>query len=114
MYYKLQKQKPGSSEHWEDVDESHKVNNVKTIFLRWKDLTLYPSNGKRLFIWDFGKDDSLLFAIDDKIITIWLYEKGGGIIPLGEKKIEGVDVLDFLKQLENWQSIFDILKLLNN
>lgn len=32
----------------------------------------------------------------------------------GLPKIEGVNVLDFLKQLENWQSIFDILKLLNN
>ena len=118
MYYKFQKLKPPGSgeycEHWEDVGESYKADDVKTIFQKWRDLILYFKDGERIFTWDFGKDESLLLAIDDKIITIWVYEKSGKIILLGEKKIEGVDVLDFLKQLENWQNIFDILKLLNN
>lgn len=114
MYYKFQKPKSGSNGHWEDVGESHKVDNIKIIYQKWRDLILYFKDGERIFTWDFGKDESLLFAIDDKIITIWLYGKSRGIIPLGEKKIEGVDMLDFLMQLENWQSIFDIVKLLNN
>lgn len=118
MYYKFQKLKPSGSgeycEHWEDIGESHKVDDVKTIFQKWRDLILYFKDGERIFTWDFGKDESLLFAIDDKIITVWVYEKSGKIIPLGEKRIEGVDVLDFLIQLENWQNIFDIIKLLNN
>ena len=120
MYYKIQKSKPGSNILWEDVGESHKIDDIETIIQLIDDVEIISqmwkkstNNVARLFVWDFGKDNSLLLAIDGKI-TVWLYEKGGKITPLGEKKIEGVNVLDFLKQLENWQSIFDILKLLNN
>lgn len=112
MYYKIQKSS-SSGKYWKDVGESHEIDNVETIFRMWKKVMTGTNSEARLFVWDFGKDNSLLLAIDGKI-TVWLYEKGGKITPLGEKKIEGVNVLDFLKQLENWQSIFDILKLLNN
>lgn len=112
MYYKFQKLKPGSNKHWEDMnDGSYKADDVETIFRMWKEIISYTKYD-RLFVWDFGKDESLLLAIDDKIIA-WLYEESGKITPLGEKKVKDVNMLDFLKQLENWQSIFDILKLLN-
>lgn len=114
MYYKFQKLKPSGSgefcEHWEDIGESHKVDDVKTIFQKWRDLILYFKDSERIFTWDFGKDESLLFAIDDKIITVWVYEKKWEDNPTWRKENRRCGCVRFLNAIRKLAKHFRYYK----